>query len=220
MPLWWSGVTERARGGRMQPAQRDLAANRPGDAVRSKIRDLQPNPLRRVVGRWSRKAEIHSWANGLVGERVTGRRLDRLTRRGWFTLHAVQWASGADIDHLVIGPAGVFTVNSKRHKGKTVWYGDSAITVNRAPTRHIVISQHEARRVSEVLSRRCGADVSARPVISIVHAAKITVKNAAPPVIVLAAEQLDRVLSGLTPTLSQDQIARIYTVARDPQTWT
>lgn len=203
----------------MQPGIGDLAANRPGDAVRRKIIELEPNPLRRMLGRWSRSSEIHSWANGLVGEQVTGRRLSRLRHHGWFTLHAVQWASGADIDHLAIGPAGVFTINSKRHRGKAVWYGDSAITVNRAPTRHIPISQHEARRTSAVLSRKCGMTVAVRPVISVVHAASLKVKGAAPPVLVLTVNELDRVLSGLTPVLSSDQVARIYEVARDPATW-
>lgn len=203
----------------MQPEIGDLAVNRPGDAVRRKIIELEPNPLRRMLGRWSRGSEIHSWANGLVGEQATGRRLHRLRRHGWFTLHAVQWPSGADIDHLAIGPAGVFTINSKRHKGKAVWYGDSAMTVNRTPTRYIPISQHEARRTSELLSRVCGMVVDVRPVISVVHAATLTVKGAAPPVLVLTVDQLDRVLSGLTPVLSPDQVARIYAVARDPGTW-
>ncbi|GHA14703.1 nuclease-related domain-containing protein [Streptomyces echinoruber] len=203
----------------MQPVPRDLALNRPGDAVRRKIRDLEPNPLRRLVGRYVGNSEIRSWADGLVGERVTGRRLSRLKRHGWFVLHAVPWPSGADIDHLAIGPAGVFSINSKRHKGKTVWYGDFAITVNGVPKSHITISQSEARRVSRALSRRCGTGVPVRPVISVVHAARLTVKTAAPPVLVLAVEDLDRVLSGLTPTLSANQIARIYEVARDSRTW-
>jgi hypothetical protein len=81
------------------------------------------------------------------------------------------------------------------------------------------ISQDEARRVSEALSRRCRADVSVRPAISIVNAAKLTVKGAGPPMLVQAVEQLDRVLSGLTPTLSLDQIVHVYAVACDPRIW-
>jgi hypothetical protein len=197
----------------------DLARNRPGDAVRRKIVELQPNPLLRLVGRCSTRSEIRSWSDGLVGERVTGRRLDRLRRHGWYTLHAIQWASGADIDHLAIGPAGVFSINSKRHRGKSVWYGDAAITVNGAVQRHIAISQSEARRVSRALTRRCGMEIPVRPVISVVHAAKLKVKNANPPVLVLEVDRLDRVLSGLSPVLSSDQVARIYNAARDARTW-
>ncbi|MEW1776178.1 nuclease-related domain-containing protein [Streptomyces sp. NPDC086777] len=203
----------------MQQLLGDLARNRPGDAVRKKIQDLQPNPVLRLINRWIPGSEIRSWSDGLAGELATARKLSKLKRHGWFTLHAIQWPSGADIDHLTIGPAGVFAINSKRHRGKTVWYGDTAITVNGAATRHIAISQSEAGRVSRVLSRRCGIDVPVRPVISVVHAAKLTVKNANSPVLVLDVGHLGRTLSGLSPMLLPDQVARIYEVARDPRTW-
>ncbi|MFI6248480.1 nuclease-related domain-containing protein [Streptomyces sp. NPDC051016] len=197
----------------------DLARNRPGDAVRRKIQELQPNPVLRLINSWIPGSEIRSWSDGLTGELITARKLDKLKRRGWFALHAIQWPSGADIDHLAIGPAGVFAINSKRHRRKTVWYGDSAITINGTATRHISISQSEAKRVSRALSRGCGVNVPVRPVISVVHAARLTVKNANPPVLVLDVAHLGRALSGLSPTLLPDQVARIYDVARDARTW-
>jgi hypothetical protein len=36
---------------------------------------------------------------------------EALKARGLRILPAIRWPSGADIDHLAIGPAGVFTVN-------------------------------------------------------------------------------------------------------------
>ncbi|WP_308310952.1 nuclease-related domain-containing protein [Streptomyces sp. GbtcB6] len=203
----------------MQPLLSDLAQNRPGDAVRRKIQELQPNPVLRLINRWVPGSEIRSWSAGLTGELITARKLDKLKRYGWFTLHAIQRPGGADIDHLAIGPAGVFAINSKRHRGKTVWYGDTALTINGSVTRHIAISQSEARRTSRALSRRFGVDVPVRPVISVVHAARLTVKSANPPVLVLEVEYLDRVLSGLSPRLAPEQVARIYEVARDARTW-
>ncbi|MFG2284885.1 nuclease-related domain-containing protein [Streptomyces sp. NPDC048595] len=109
-------------------AQSDLASNKPGEALRRKLAELEPKGIKRLTARWSSDLEVRSWAHGLVGERITGRRLNKLRRQGWRVLHAVQWPSGSDIDHLVIGPPGVFTINSKRHSGKTVWYGDHALT--------------------------------------------------------------------------------------------
>ncbi|MGH1552761.1 nuclease-related domain-containing protein [Streptomyces sp. L7] len=184
----------------MHPLADDLARNHPGDAVRRKIQELQPNPLLRMIDRWRPTTEIYSWVIGLRGEVLTARRLARLRGHGWLALHAVQWATGTDIDHIAIGPAGVFSINSKRHPGKAVWYGDREITVNGSTTHHIAASQSEARRVSRVLSKHCGFDVPVRPVISVVHARKLVVKNANTPVLVLEVDQLDRVLSGLTPT--------------------
>ncbi|WP_427921211.1 nuclease-related domain-containing protein [Streptomyces sp. cg40] len=203
----------------MQPLADDLARNRPGDAVRRKIQELQPNPLLRVIDRWRPKTEIYSWIIGLRGEVLTARRLAKLRGHGWLTLHAVQWATGTDIDHIAIGPAGVFSINSKRHPGKAVWYGDREITVNGSTTHHIAASLSEARRVSRALSKHCGFEVPVRPVISVVHARKLVVKNANTPVLVLEVGQLDRVLSGLTPTLAADQVAHIYGIARWSHTW-
>ncbi|MFG2815283.1 nuclease-related domain-containing protein [Streptomyces sp. NPDC048410] len=203
----------------MQSLPEDLARNRPGDAVRRKIRELQPNPVLRLIDRRRPGTDIYSWASGLKGEQRTARRLRRLRGHGWLTLHAVQWATGTDIDHLAIGPAGVFAIDSKRHPGKTLWYGDRAVTVNGTSTKHIAASRSEARKVSCTLSTPCGFEVPVRPVISVVDAAKLIVKGANPPVLVLEVEHLDRVLSGLTPTLSTDQVARIYEVARRRRTW-
>ncbi|MFI1500649.1 nuclease-related domain-containing protein [Streptomyces platensis] len=203
----------------MMERSADLARNRPGDAVLKRLVELEPNTVKRLFARWSRNRDVRSWASGLVGERFTGRRLARLGAQ-WKVLHAVQWASGSDIDHLAVGPAGVFAINSKRHKGKEIWYGDRAITVNRVPTRHIAISQGEAQRIARVLSRHCGFSVPVRPVIAVVHATKLTVKNAAPPVLVVEAVDLPRRLAGMSPVLSADQVARIYEVARDARTWT
>ena len=30
---------------------------------------------------------------------------------------------GSDIDHLAIGPGGVFTINAKHHAGAKIWVG-------------------------------------------------------------------------------------------------
>ncbi|WP_411144937.1 nuclease-related domain-containing protein [Streptomyces sp. x-80] len=199
----------------------DLAANRPGDAVRRKLIELEPSAVKRLLSRWSKAdstRELRSWRQGLVGERHTARRL-RSLGRGWYTLHAVQYPSGTDVDHLVIGPPGVFTVNSKHHKGKKVWYGDRAITVNGGKTRHIPASLSEARKASAALTRACGFTVKARPVLAVVGAAKLEVRQAAPPVLVLAADDLPSRLSGMSPVLAPDEVERIYAVARIGRTW-
>lgn len=71
---------------------------------------------------------------------MVGESLARLTSRGWKVLHAIQWPSGADIDHLVIGPSGVFTVNAKHHAGARVWVADHMIRVNNRSTDHLRIA--------------------------------------------------------------------------------
>ncbi|MCE0446144.1 NERD domain-containing protein [Streptomyces tricolor] len=44
-----------------------------------------------------------------------GRELERLASYGWHVLHGVPKSNGGDIDHLLIGPGGVFSLNTKTH---------------------------------------------------------------------------------------------------------
>jgi hypothetical protein len=76
-----------------------------------------------------------AWHDGARGERATARRLRRLDRDGYMILHDVAVpGSRANIDHLVIGPGGVFVVDSKRYRGHVtqsrdgmVWHGRQAL---------------------------------------------------------------------------------------------
>ena len=199
----------------------DLALNVPGASILRKIDELEPSWLKRRLAYWlgKERTEAHTWAVGLRGERLVGGRLNRLRRDGWRVLHSVQFPSGTDIDHLVIGPPGVFTVNTKHHRGAAVWQGDHAITVNRAATHYVPVSQNESAKVARMLSARSGFSVPVQPVIAVVGAASITIGSALAPVLLLDGAEVDRRLSGRLPQLLGDQVERIFTVARDSRTW-
>jgi hypothetical protein len=60
-----------------------------------------------------------AWRDGARGERATARRLQRLERYGYTVLHDLQVpGSHANLDHLAIGPGGVFVIDSKRYRGQ------------------------------------------------------------------------------------------------------
>lgn len=54
---------------------------------------------------------------GRVGEEQVGEILDRLRPHGWLALHDIPTGRG-NIDHVIVGPAGVFTVETKSHPGR------------------------------------------------------------------------------------------------------
>jgi hypothetical protein len=72
-----------------------------------------------------------AWRRGAVGERRTARLLAPLKRQGWAVLHDLAVPrSQANIDHLVIGPGGVFVIDSKQYRGRLqldptgrLWHG-------------------------------------------------------------------------------------------------
>lgn len=62
-------------------------------------------------------AKIHSAAAAAEGRRRTQRALLGLEREGWRVAHRIQLPDGRHADHLVIGPGGVFLLDSKAWRG-------------------------------------------------------------------------------------------------------
>ncbi len=102
------------------------------------------------------------WARGAAGEMVTAAILEKLPRTRWVVLHDLALpGSGANVDHLVIGPTGVWVVDTKAYRARVV-ARRRQILVAGAPMRTSAVCW-EAQIVSGVLG------VGARPVIA-VHA--------------------------------------------------
>ncbi len=160
-----------------------------------------------------------SWYQGALGELEVGRELKRLGPE-WTVLHAVPVGAGtSDIDHVVIGPAGVFTINTKRHKGKKVWVGGSRLLVSGQKTDHLRNSRHEAKRAAKLLTTATGQPIQASALLVIVAAQGITFKERPADVTVLTLGQLVRWLNRRQPVLSEPELAEILRVAEDPSTW-
>jgi hypothetical protein len=68
--------------------------------------------------RFHASEQARTWQRGAHGERRTARLLDRLTRDGYSVFHDLAVpGSPANVDHLVIGPSGVFVIDSKQWSG-------------------------------------------------------------------------------------------------------
>ena len=145
--------------------------------------------------------------------------LDRLSDE-WLVIHAVPvGTAGSDIDHVVVGPAGVFTINSKYHEGMKVWVGGKTLMVNGQRTDHLRNAGFEAKRVTKLLTRATGLPIMVTPIITIVAAGSITVRERPADVVVLSSTQLVRWLERRPRLLTDDQLNRLTTAALDPATW-
>lgn len=102
------------------------------------------------------------WARGAAGERATAEILGRLPARRWVVLHDLALPGRrANVDHLVIGPTGVWVVDTKAYRARmeSRW---GRVLVGGVPLSTAAV-RWEARVVSDVLG------VEATPVIA-VHA--------------------------------------------------
>ena len=112
-----------------------------------------------------------AWRRGAVGERRTARLLGPLERQGWAVLHDLTVpGSRANIDHLVIGPGGIFVIDSKHYRGHLqldpsgrLWHGRYPL----APTLRAV--SFEADRAARVLP---DPGVAVVPIL-VVHGAQV-----------------------------------------------
>lgn len=59
---------------------------------------------------------IEHWRQGAEGERATAKALRRLVRAGWALVHDIDVGRG-NIDHILVGPPGVFLLESKNLRG-------------------------------------------------------------------------------------------------------
>ena len=173
----------------------------------------------RILGRSPLSCSGNAWYLGAQGEIAVGRMLDRLPE-DWTVFHALPVGTKeADIDHLVVGPGGVFTINTKHHSGKPIWVANRTLMVsgNRQP--HIRNAEHEAARVTKLVHQRLGLDGRVRPVVAIHGASSIVVKEWPDLVAVLDARKLRRWLLKRPVVLSPEERDRIVSVIDDPGTW-
>jgi Nuclease-related domain len=78
--------------------------------------------------------QTRSWRRGAQGERHMARLLDRLTRDGYVVFHDLAVpGSLANVDHLVIGPTGVFVIDSKQWTGSVHQSADGLAWHNHYP---------------------------------------------------------------------------------------
>ncbi len=109
-----------------------------------------------VVGwrlRFRVSAETAAWRRGARGERRTARQLRKLVRAGWTVLHDLAIPqSRANGDHLLIGPPGVFLVDSKAWHGHITMSVDGSASHNGHPLDQTLATvRWEAQQLAAVL---------------------------------------------------------------------
>jgi hypothetical protein len=203
-----------------EPEWYDLSTNRAGQAARQKSVELrQEAPVKSILARLLGAPRTdRDYRVGADGEEKVGHRLSKLGP-GWNVLHAVPVGNrGSDIDHVLVGPPGVFTLNTKNHTGKNVWVNDRSFKVSGRSTDYLRNSRYEAKRASEYLSTACGFAVDVHPLI-VVLAASFTVKRQPPDVTVVARKRIAKWLLSRPPVLSAQRVEAIFEYARRDTTW-
>ncbi|ROR93058.1 nuclease-related domain-containing protein [Nocardioides aurantiacus] len=202
----------------------DLATNLPAEGIREiAVAAHQAAPVKSVLARvLGVHTEERGWRIGADGEEKVAAKLAKVAARDprWRFLHSIPVGTrGSDIDHLAIGPGGVFTINSKHHPGSKIWVGGNTFLVDGHKQPYVRNSRHEAERAARLLSAGAGFAVPVDGMVVTVNAGDFVVKAQPTGVHVVQRIQVATWLLRLGPTLDDAQIEAIYEVARRSTTW-
>jgi hypothetical protein len=180
---------------------------------------LQRPESKRLIDRLlDRRTDERAWRRGAEGEEHVAAFLDRRLPFGWFVAHDITIGmQGANLDHLLIGPTGVFTVNTKNLTGN-VTVCDRAVLHNGRKTHYFGAALREAEIVSERLTVASSWSIRVLPAVVILGA---RVRYRGRPDAVFVADEYDFLDSLLErrPVMSDEAVVALTRLARSPTTW-
>jgi hypothetical protein len=156
-----------------------------------------------------------------MGAVEVGDALDTLASAGsgWHVLHSVAVDDGAELDHLVIGPAGVYIVTTAVHPDGVVEASQRTFMVSDVRYPHIRNMEYEMGRVERLLGTAAGFAVEVSGILAVVEPKSLVVREAHRDVAVLSASTIARWLSGRARVIQPVEVEAIAAVARRASTW-
>jgi hypothetical protein len=214
-------MIEMATRGGIEPT---LGSRGPAYAVIQKFLSVQQDAgprgaVERFFGMSPLLPEARAWYAGAMGELDVAETLANLGA-GWSILHNLPIGGhGAEIDHLAVGPAGVFSITTATYPGKRIFVGRNIFQVGATRKKYLRRAESQAIRASRRLSTVVGAPVHVTPLIAVAAAASLTLGEPRSLVDVFETAHLGRWLRKRRTTLTADAVAGISRAASLRSTW-
>jgi hypothetical protein len=174
----------------------DLAANRPGQLIEDQV--------------------DASYRAGVAGEQRTAGVLAGLERIGYRVLHSVPLSPRKDIDHLVIGPTGIWAINTKANTYDVTARADGAVYSDGYRQKWVESILRDAAVAGEHLSAAARMDLQCRPLVAV----WTTMNVSSDYVGLVAGEALVAALTTPADRFPAEWVDVVYNVARRSVTWT
>jgi hypothetical protein len=153
------------------------------------------------------RRQAQAFAKGAAGEAVTARVLDRLVPDGWLRIEDRRWPERvrANVDHIVVGPGGVFVIDSKNWSVTPQVRAGVLVAGGRRREREVAAAAEAAIAVSAVVPVE-HRDVVV-PVICFVSDAPVA--GVARGVLVCSTATVEQMLRTRPRVLSPDAVADV-----------
>lgn len=171
--------------------------------------EAQARELLARAGQARQAAERYS--RGHVGEQMIGALLEELGAQGWRVLHdrRRQPRSPANLDHVLVGPAGVFVIDAKNWTGGRLRLDERGMAVGKWRKDDEL---HSAKVDADIVREHVdglGERAGTAAVVAFVHDMGLPAPVQHRGVVLLQREQLLPWLTALPSRLSPDQVSYI-----------
>ncbi|HYP23854.1 MAG TPA: nuclease-related domain-containing protein [Actinomycetota bacterium] len=206
----------------MKTEHRDHPLGTPGLSARQMARSLEPSSrvLRFLATLFpGLRGFGSSWEKGAKGEEAVAKKLAELPAERWNAVHDRPLGEGRrNVDHVVVGRGGVFSVNAKNLSGKVVVKRNAFLVNNRAD-KCLHVARDEAVRVARLLTSATGEPVAVTPVI-VVRCAALDIQAQPEGVHVISVHDVPQWFEAHGEVLDAPRVSRIWRSVCRPGLWT
>ena len=147
-------------------------------------------------------------------------RLDRLAREGWETIHDVPIGrQGTCVEHLVVGPGGLFTVTERRHPGQRIVGRGRGMTVDGRPVPYLRDTRLEASRTQDRLLAAGCAQIHVRAVLVLQGDLDVDVLTTPNDPLVVPRHEVPGLFRRMPGVVDARRVQALAKVARRATTW-
>jgi hypothetical protein len=205
-------------------ARSSLRGRIPGQAAMTEVLAAQESAaprsrFARIIGQSPLSAENRNLYRAAIGECLVGDMLDTLGPR-WDVLHVVPIDGGAkDIDHLVIGPPGVFAIVTENYPGQEVRVDGDTLAIGNRFTDDLTAARELGDSAATHLGTAIGTAVQVTALIVVVSPTRLIVQQQPAGVTVIGSKHLVHHFEGLDTALTGADVASISDSAERDTTW-
>lgn len=175
--------------------------------------------LARTLGASPLDANELSWLRAAQAEIIVGDILARLPN-GYSVYHSLPIRNTAFwVDHLVLGPGGIFAINSRTRWDRDLFGAPRSIPIGDHTFPYLRDARFESAQITALLAAAMPATTVVQPVIVLVNPHKILLAGKPDAVTVIDSPRLRRWLMGREQVFSPQQQAALAAIIDDPATW-
>jgi hypothetical protein len=196
----------------------------PGQAVIDDIVCAQAHvPPRSRLARFFGVSPLPASSRGMYraaeGEVAVGQMLAQLGPL-WDVLHVVPVDDlNGRIDHLVIGPAGVFAIFTANYPTQEVRVNGEAMSIGTRAVDDLQTIRRLSETAAERMSNAAGRTVTVESVLIVIDPTRLSLRNAPDGIQIVSSSQLLQLLGNAERSLAGSEVAYLSDVADRESTW-